>query len=282
MRLLGAGEPEVGGFVSIPAMRKVFLEAPEAEPGREVGVARSGASSTLECWLRRERDPSFRRALSRRARTRLGGSGVPDRWAFVFNACRRNGWSLRPAIPRRCIQLIDKLGRVFGRYVIALVAALSLLRISGAAAAYSAPSSSSRSRPQTAVRTASAAGLDGNVWFTEEAGGKIGRIEPSGKITEFPVPGGNLRNIAMGPHGNLWFTAAWGIGQITPNGVVDDLPPAEQHAPGGDGRPGSEGLGRRQGGVDRPVLDGRGSSLDQFPFPGTCCDRVGGEHHGRA
>lgn len=64
-----------------------------------------------------------------------------------------------------------------------------------------------------------AAGPDGNVWFTEEFGGRIGRITPAGVITEFPIgrpvpgcdpdiepcgvrPGG----IAAGPDGNLWFT----------------------------------------------------------------------------
>lgn len=32
------------------------------------------------------------------------------------------------------------------------------------------------------------AGPDGNLWFTEEAGNKIGRITTGGAITEFPIP----------------------------------------------------------------------------------------------
>ena len=32
------------------------------------------------------------------------------------------------------------------------------------------------------------AGPDGNVWFTESFGNKIGRITPAGVITEFPIP----------------------------------------------------------------------------------------------
>ena len=31
-------------------------------------------------------------------------------------------------------------------------------------------------------------GPDGNLWFTEFGAGKIGRITPSGSITEFPIP----------------------------------------------------------------------------------------------
>ena len=33
------------------------------------------------------------------------------------------------------------------------------------------------------------AGPDGNMWFTEAVGNKVGRISPSGAITEFPIPG---------------------------------------------------------------------------------------------
>src|SRR6266511_4522223 len=33
-----------------------------------------------------------------------------------------------------------------------------------------------------------AAGRNGNLWFTESDGGKIGRITPAGVITEFSLP----------------------------------------------------------------------------------------------
>src|SRR5262245_56858922 len=32
------------------------------------------------------------------------------------------------------------------------------------------------------------AGPDGNLWFTENTGNKIGRITPTGTVHEFPVP----------------------------------------------------------------------------------------------
>ena len=38
------------------------------------------------------------------------------------------------------------------------------------------------------------AGPDGNVWFTVRGANKIGRITPSGRVTEFPIP-----TAAIGP-----------------------------------------------------------------------------------
>jgi virginiamycin B lyase len=45
------------------------------------------------------------------------------------------------------------------------------------------------------------------MWFTELAGRNIARIDPKGKIKEFPVPGQlGIAGITAGPDGNLWFT----------------------------------------------------------------------------
>lgn len=78
-----------------------------------------------------------------------------------------------------------------------------------------------------------ARGPDGNLWFTEQRGGRIGRITPSGVIAEFPVPtrGAELGGIASGPDGNLWFSEGAKIGRITPEGGVTEyaIPPT----PGG-------------------------------------------------
>src|SRR6266702_311573 len=68
------------------------------------------------------------------------------------------------------------------------------------------------------------AGPDGNLWFTEFDGNKIGRISPDGSITEFRLPTdcGSVvycepSAITAGPDGNLWFTEVDGnkIGRIT-------------------------------------------------------------------
>ena len=71
------------------------------------------------------------------------------------------------------------------------------------------------------------AGSDGNLWFTERYGNKIGRITTAGVITEFPVASGSYPyQITAGPDGNIWFTEALGnrIGRITPAGVITEFP----------------------------------------------------------
>jgi|HubBroStandDraft_6_1064221.scaffolds.fasta_scaffold37415_1 streptogramin lyase len=61
-------------------------------------------------------------------------------------------------------------------------------------------------------------GPDGNLWFTELAGNRIGRITLAGTITEYSLPrsGSSAVSIAAGSDGNLWFTEFYGnaIGQI--------------------------------------------------------------------
>lgn len=70
-------------------------------------------------------------------------------------------------------------------------------------------------------------GPDGNLWFSEYYDPNIGRITPSGIITEFPIPtvGAGVRGITSGPDGNLWFTEFYGdkIGRITPSGIVTEF-----------------------------------------------------------
>jgi probable HAF family extracellular repeat protein len=73
-----------------------------------------------------------------------------------------------------------------------------------------------------------AIGPDGNVWFTEYFAGRIGRITPTGVITEFAVPncsGCRPSGIVRGPDGNMWFTEfnKLVIGRITPAGVITEF-----------------------------------------------------------
>ncbi|NOS67653.1 MAG: DUF4215 domain-containing protein [Candidatus Peribacteraceae bacterium] len=71
-------------------------------------------------------------------------------------------------------------------------------------------------------------GPDGNVWFTETQGQKVGRVTPSGDVKEFSLhhqvsaPNG----ITVGGDENLWFAevGANAIGMITPSGTVTDFP----------------------------------------------------------
>ena len=70
------------------------------------------------------------------------------------------------------------------------------------------------------------AGADGNLWFTESAADKIGRITPAGIVTEFPLPvGSQPEAITKGPDGNIWFVEAGlsEVGRITPAGVLSQF-----------------------------------------------------------
>jgi virginiamycin B lyase len=86
----------------------------------------------------------------------------------------------------------------------------------------------SRYRIRHRRKAGCAAGPDGNLWFTENVGNRIGRITPAGVITEFEAgisPDARLFGIAAGPDGNLWFTEQLGnqIGRIKPNGAVTEF-----------------------------------------------------------
>ena len=72
------------------------------------------------------------------------------------------------------------------------------------------------------------AGPDGNLWFTESAANKIGRITPTGVVTEFVnglSAGSKPWGITSGPDGNLWITerGTSKIGRITPQGVITEF-----------------------------------------------------------
>jgi streptogramin lyase len=71
-----------------------------------------------------------------------------------------------------------------------------------------------------------AAGPDGNLWFAETFGPRIGRITPAGVETEFGPTGGQPVGITEGPDGNLWYAEHTGqrIGRITPAGVITTFP----------------------------------------------------------
>jgi virginiamycin B lyase len=67
-------------------------------------------------------------------------------------------------------------------------------------------------------------GPDNNIWFTETASNRIGRITTNGVITEFPIGGSQKgpKGIATGSDNRLWFCAynTGQIGAMTTNGVV--------------------------------------------------------------
>src|SRR5262249_29026364 len=72
----------------------------------------------------------------------------------------------------------------------------------------------------------------------------IGRITPSGTITEFAIPsGGDPSAIAAGPDGNLWFTepgAFNAVGRCTPSGGISEYPLPTAGAEGAGITPGPD------------------------------------------
>jgi streptogramin lyase len=115
--------------------------------------------------------------------------------------------------------------------VLTFAAALALL--GPVAIVASTPSASAASLPMSEfpLPTANsfpgsiAAGPDGNLWFTESGANQIGKITPTGTVTEYGtgLPNIGLDGIAAGPDGNVWFTCqlCGGIGNITPSGQVN-------------------------------------------------------------
>ena len=74
-------------------------------------------------------------------------------------------------------------------------------------------------------------GPDHALWFTEDQGNRIGRIDTSGTVTEYPLPLVNSLNtqpdgITSGPGGDLWFTesASSTIASVTTGGSLAFYP----------------------------------------------------------
>lgn len=77
-------------------------------------------------------------------------------------------------------------------------------------------------------------GPDGNIWFTEPATRKIGKMTPEGVITEYATPSTNTcpLDIIVGSDGNLWYAAGrlsttdgtvpGIIGRVTTQGVITE------------------------------------------------------------
>jgi virginiamycin B lyase len=76
------------------------------------------------------------------------------------------------------------------------------------------------------VPIAITAGPDGNLWFTEQSGNRIGVITPTGVIVELsvPTPNSEPRGITAGP-GGIWFTESDStkIGRVRVTGATTDV-----------------------------------------------------------
>ena len=182
---------------------------------------------------------------------RLGQHGV----APVQLSQRRNGPHTRPGIRqerRDRLPPIFRAGQRWSARAMTLVAALLLVvLVGGLTLGLILVHRANSGTPVVTIQefalptpcgangcgpTGITSGPDGNLWFTEAGGNTIGRITPSGSITEFPIPMANnsphgITNsspfgITSGPDDNLWFTEQAGntIGRITPAGTIQEFP----------------------------------------------------------
>src|SRR5512132_2164289 len=86
-----------------------------------------------------------------------------------------------------------------------------------------------------------AGSTNGFVWFAEPNDDTIGRIGPTGAVTEYPLPSPSQepRGIAAGPNGTVWFTetgshtGSEGIGRIDGTGTITEFPLPEGSVPYG-------------------------------------------------
>lgn len=119
-----------------------------------------------------------------------------------------------------------------------------------------------------------AAAADGNLWFTESSGDKIGRITPDGTITEIPLESGvGAYGICVGPDGSIAFTERFAnrIGIIRPDGSLDEYDVPTSFAQPWDITLGSDGnywfTEEDMNQIGRMTPEGE---FDEFPT-GSCC-----------
>jgi virginiamycin B lyase len=126
-----------------------------------------------------------------------------------------------------------------------------------------------------------ALGSDGDIWFGEFGGGKIGRITAHGVIAEFPIPtpDSGPRALAAGADGNIWFSEfnASKIGRITPQGVITEFPLPRPNSGPGDITAGADGnmwFVELAGTIDARKPDGNrvgritmAGEITEFPIP---------------
>lgn len=141
-------------------------------------------------------------------------------------------------------------------------------------------------------------GTEGNVWFSGARGHPdengqvsgnepiIGRLTPSGELTEFDLPreGGHPIRLALGPDGNVWLSETQGhrLARVAPSGQIQGFPlPAGSEpydlAAGPDGaiwfmenRPSGQAIARMT----------TAGALNEFPLPPGEAGESGGGLYG--
>jgi virginiamycin B lyase len=66
------------------------------------------------------------------------------------------------------------------------------------------------------------AGPDGDLWFSEEVGDRIGRLSPGGQIKEFTLPPGVSPTGLTVSGGQVWFSSAHKVGRVARDGQISE------------------------------------------------------------
>jgi virginiamycin B lyase len=118
------------------------------------------------------------------------------------------------------------------------------------------------------------AGVDGNLWLTENGANKVARMKTDGTVTEFALqrPNSHPFEIISGSDGNLWITERGNNGtaslaRVTTSGVVTEfpnvLPGLWGITAGPDGR-----VWFAEGGSGKLGAISSTGVVEQFPLPG--------------
>jgi serine/threonine protein kinase len=190
----------------------------------------------------------------------------------------------KPAKPRASRRFV--LLGLAGLVIVALASGIAWFTVYHASPAGGTQASPAGSIAEFPVPTAQSdpaeitAGPNGNLWFTEYGGNKIGRISPSGTIIEFPVPtaGSGPGWITAGPDGNLWFTELFSnkIGRISPGGTIAEFPvPTANSVPNGitAGPDGNLWFTEQSGNKIGRISPG--GTITEFPVPTAQSDPIG-------
>lgn len=78
-------------------------------------------------------------------------------------------------------------------------------------------------------------GLDGSLWFTDQATNHLGQMTPFGQFTLYDVPtaAAGLNDLTTAPDGTIWFTeeSTGYIGFITPDGSIQEYTTLQNASP---------------------------------------------------
>ena len=152
-------------------------------------------------------------------------TGFPSSYTYQWQACNSGGTScsnITGATANTYIPSASNVGATLRVIVTAVNASGSLSATSNASAPaaglisqFTAGLNAGSQQPLFITR-----GPDGNLWFADQDYA-IGRMTPTGTVTEYTGVAGQPQDIVTGPDGNLWFTEGDAIGKINPaTGVI--------------------------------------------------------------